>query len=142
MPVKPECRELVKKSPACHTREVRKWVGCRSAILRVDEKVPFGESVRRAWGEVEKICPKGAVRGEVSEPTLKVDGAKCGSKSSGMPDSAFDAEQLLIGTEHELEHTCDQEEAKRIAKDHLVEHPNYYVALDKMEKELTEQEKK
>jgi hypothetical protein len=58
MPVKPECYEIVKTAPACGTREVRKWVGCKSAILREEQKLSFGESVRKAWEEAHKICPR------------------------------------------------------------------------------------
>jgi hypothetical protein len=59
MPVKPECREIVKRPPKCGTAEVRKYVGCRAAILRVDKKMGFGDSVRMAWAEVRKVCPVG-----------------------------------------------------------------------------------
>lgn len=41
----------------------------------------------------------------------------------------MDPDELLIGTEHELEHTDDPEEAERIALDHLAEDPHYYSRL-------------
>ncbi len=56
-----------------------------------------------------------------------------GGLASGMPDSAFDPEQLRAGIEVELEHTTDKAIAKEIAKDHLKEDPKYYTKLQKME---------
>ena len=43
--------------------------------------------------------------------------------------------QIKIGVEIEQEHTSDEEQAKKIAMDHLVEFPDYYDRLVKMEKE-------
>jgi len=51
---------------------------------------------------------------------------------------AFDKDQLEQGTEVEYEHTDDPAIAKRIAQDHLTEHPQYYTALEAMEKMLEE----
>lgn len=42
--------------------------------------------------------------------------------------------QYKKGTEHELEHTTSVVIARRIALDHLVEFPDYYDRLDKIEK--------
>lgn len=47
--------------------------------------------------------------------------------------------QLKIGIKVELEHTKDKELAAEIAKDHLVEMPDYYDRLIKMEKEAKKQ---
>lgn len=47
----------------------------------------------------------------------------------GVSASDVDPDELLIGTEHELEHTDDPEEAERIALDHLAEEPHYYSRL-------------
>lgn len=43
-------------------------------------------------------------------------------------------DQLKIGVKVEKEHTQDKEEAEEIAKDHLIEDPDYYTKLGKMEK--------
>ena len=48
----------------------------------------------------------------------------------------FDPEAIKKGIKIELEHTKDKDVAKIIAMDHLAEHPKYYDALEKMEKEL------
>ena len=58
--------------------------------------------------------------------------------------SDFDSDALKKGIKTELEHTDDKELAKEITMDHLKEHPKYYKDdfLPKMEKELTEDEKK
>ncbi len=45
-------------------------------------------------------------------------------------------EQFLKGTNVEMEHSDDPEIAMKIAMDHLVEHPEYYDALEKMEQKL------
>jgi hypothetical protein len=47
--------------------------------------------------------------------------------------------QIKIGVEIEQEHTSDEEQAKKIAMDHLVEFPDYYDRLVKMEKEAEEE---
>lgn len=60
-----------------------------------------------------------------------------GGLADYMPDEAFDPEQLAKGIEVELEHTDSYEEAKEIAKDHLMEIPNYYDYLEEMEIKAT-----
>ena len=70
-----------------------------------------------------------------------------GGKSEGMTLSQvakvhnMNAEQLKPqlrkGIKHELEHTRNLKEARRIALDHLVEFPDYYDRLDKIEKMKT-----
>lgn len=42
-------------------------------------------------------------------------------------------EQLEKGKRVEMEHTDDEEKAVEIAKDHLMEMPNYYDKLEKIE---------
>lgn len=69
--------------------------------------------------KVHKIYP------ETLEETMKSNPRK----SAGFVASDFDPKQLALGTEHEMEHTDDPEEAKRIAMDHLVEDPQYYTKL-------------
>lgn len=51
-----------------------------------------------------------------------------------VPDDKFDKDQLEMGVKVEQEHTDDPYIAKIIAKDHLVELPDYYSRLKKMEK--------
>lgn len=61
----------------------------------------------------------------------------CGHKSGGYPEEVFDERKLHRGAKIEFEHTCDKEEAERIAADHIVEFPvGYYEELDKMERKL------
>ena len=43
-------------------------------------------------------------------------------------------EQMMLGPKHEREHTNDPDIAWVIAKDHILENPNYYTMLEKMEK--------
>lgn len=55
-------------------------------------------------------------------------------KHNSVPDSNFDKKQLELGVKIELEHTNNQYIAKMIAKDHLMELPDYYTKLKQMEK--------
>jgi hypothetical protein len=50
--------------------------------------------------------------------------------------SEFDPEALRRGIAVELEHTGDRALAMEIAMDHLAEHPRYYEALERAEREL------
>ncbi len=43
--------------------------------------------------------------------------------------------ELESGSKVEMEHTKDESKAKEIAMDHLVEIPDYYTRLEKMEKD-------
>jgi len=60
-------------------------------------------------------------------------------KGGDTPDDHFDADQLSMGIEVELEHTDDRDLAKQIAKAHLLEIPDYYTRLKKMEDEAMTQ---
>lgn len=55
-------------------------------------------------------------------------------------DFTPDAKQLKLGIRIEAEHSSDPAIQRKIAMDHLAEHPKYYTALDKMEKELEKNE--
>ena len=55
---------------------------------------------------------------------------------SAPPAEYFDAKQLLKGTQIEFEHTNNPFLAMLIAKHHLLESPDYYKALERMEKNL------
>lgn len=50
-------------------------------------------------------------------------------RSKGRQPKEFDPVQLRRGTKVEMEHTNDRKVAQRIAMDHLVEDPLYYVKL-------------
>lgn len=63
-------------------------------------------------------------------------------KGSKFPDSHFDKKELMMGTDHEMEHTYDRETAKNFAKDHLIEIPTYYSLLDQMENNYLKSQKK
>lgn len=52
-------------------------------------------------------------------------------KGAGTDDTEVDPIQLEIGTLVEHEHSSNGMIAKRIAIDHLVEHPDYYTKLVK-----------
>lgn len=68
------------------------------------------------------IVPKGRAGSScrISDEALEVE-----------RESSYDKEELAMGTKHELEHTSDEGEAAKIAKDHLDEDPKYYTNLSK-----------
>jgi hypothetical protein len=57
------------------------------------------------------------------------------AKSHGV-DYNHIVDQLMIGQEVEMEHTSDEKLAKKIAMDHLVENPDYYTKLKKIEESI------
>lgn len=58
-----------------------------------------------------------------------------GSLKNKRTSAAFNAEQLVIGTTHEMEHTSDPKAARKIAADHLAEDPKYYTKLKRCVKD-------
>lgn len=66
--------------------------------------------------------------------TLYVSFLKGGRfNSMDIDEDDVDPDELEMGIEVELEHTPDEEVAKRIALDHLAEMPDYYTKLKEME---------
>lgn len=59
-------------------------------------------------------------------------------KHRHISDNAFDRKELLMGIEVEYEHTDDMTISREIAKDHLVEIPDYYTRLHAMQAEINE----
>ncbi|APU88970.1 hypothetical protein Rctr197k_173 [Virus Rctr197k] len=71
---------------------------------------------------------------ETSDEQAAAADAIPGGQADFMPDEAFDADALEEGAAEEgPEHTSDPEVAKEIAKDHLVEDPNYYEKEGRLE---------
>jgi hypothetical protein len=56
-----------------------------------------------------------------------------GGRADGLPDQAVDRRQLRMGVREEREHTSVPSTRKEIAKDHLVNIPDYYTRLKRME---------
>jgi hypothetical protein len=56
-----------------------------------------------------------------------------GGLAEGKPDTDFDTNALMEGTAVEMEHSGNPEQAKEIAKDHLIEDPEYYKKLKQIE---------
>lgn len=69
------------------------------------------------------------------------EGSEIG-KHNDISDSKFNSKELKMGIEIEKEHTDDPAIAKKIAKDHLFEFPDYYTRLKKMEDEAKKHWKK
>jgi len=64
------------------------------------------------------------------------DGESGGKEPKNISDDA-----IQKGTDVEMEHTSDRNIARKIALDHLVEFPDYYDRLEKMEDEARRQKK-
>ena len=63
-----------------------------------------------------------------------------GGKADNKGDNQFNKNSIKQGMKIEKEHTNNPKIAKEISKDHLEEHPGYYPALKKMEKNLKKHE--
>jgi len=94
---------------------VRDGAGGIAGVLLVAGAVLAFPGVGRWWMERERIP---------------------GGLAAGRRPDQFDPAQLQRGIRVELEHTSDPSVAREIAMDHLIEHPNYYTALDQMERGL------
>jgi hypothetical protein len=57
------------------------------------------------------------------------------AREEGVTSSEVDQEELAKGIAMEMEHTLDEETARRLALDHLAEIPDYYTRLEAMEAE-------
>jgi len=58
-------------------------------------------------------------------------------RGRALPDAVFSPVQLRMGIRVEAEeHGVSKEDAKRVAKDHLLEDPKYYTHLKRMEKQV------
>lgn len=66
-------------------------------------------------------------------PSVKTYTTEQIAKKHGVPVKAIQ-KQLKMGIEVEKEHTKDSAKAREIALDHLLELPDYYTRLKKMEK--------
>lgn len=92
------------------------------------------------------MSPKEIAKMIAEDEAIPVNGIITLTETDTRQDEDYDPEQLRMGIEVEKEHTEDEEIAKRIAKDHLDEFPDYYTRLKKMEdqakKELHESKKR
>lgn len=70
--------------------------------------------------------PSPKANGEDQEPTGDEEG------SEAPETEGIDQAKLKVGTEVEMEHTDDEQEARQIALDHLKEDPEYYDKLDQV----------
>ena len=57
-----------------------------------------------------------------------------GGLAEGVDPKKFNQKQVKIGAKVEMEHTRDPRVAEEISRDHLMEDPEYYVKLKKIEK--------
>jgi hypothetical protein len=83
----------------------------------------------------------------LEEQVYRIIGEKMKTSADRLPGGLADektnrdynAAQIDMGRKVEMEHTDNPSVAEEIARDHLEEFPNYYTALDEMEKKLEKQ---
>jgi len=104
-------------------------------VLKFLKKKPSPEDKElHGWSEQQGIEPE-----ETEEVAYALLGnVLSGGKSKGNDPKGLDQGEVAKGIEVEKEHTDVPQIARKIALDHLVEHPRYYTALDAMEKALKE----
>jgi len=85
------------------------------------------------WAE-EKGWDVDDVEAEIYKLATKFAQIMTGGLSKGEKKDV-DQEELKAGIKVEIEHVDDEDVAEKIARDHLVEIPNYYTLLKKMEDE-------
>lgn len=87
--------------------------------------------VQAILGVVSQVAAGAPVDGEVEgEPS---SGELAIAEPDERPDENYCPHALAKGVEVEKEHTEDEDEAKKIAKDHLDEDPEYYEKLEQVE---------
>ena len=94
-------------------------------IEQENKKSPEQDRIEKLLEEIKET-----VRGGLSDTHTPETIAK----KHGVSVKEIEA-QIEIGKKIEMEHTNDSEEARRVAMDHLVELPDYYTRLVKMEKD-------
>lgn len=73
------------------------------------------------------ICGLHVCKCDVEEEEVDYMGKKITvGKHKDITDHHYDAHELAMGIEDEMQHTKDERAAKSIAKDHLSEIPDYY----------------
>jgi hypothetical protein len=83
------------------------------------------------------------VPGAEGEEQITPEAVSAAAEKMGMKPvdlEGIDMEVLTKGAEHEKEHFDDVNVAAAIAAHHIMKHPTYYTALDKMEAELEQEE--
>lgn len=95
------------------------------------------ESDKRKVNTAKRLGVDVSTLRNISDHDLHVLLSRLG-KHDSVPDDKFCPKNLKMGIEMESEHTKSKLLAKLIAKDHLVEIPDYYERLQKMEKEANQ----
>lgn len=142
--------ELPPRRPTRPAREAKPWQELRDAGLTLALAKRLAELGYTSSAQLRAALDAGAVvpgfgRARLAKlraalgmpeaaPTRRKRERLTGGRADDLPDSAFDPVSLAEGAAHELaEHTTDEQTAREIAKDHLVEDPNYYPKLAAME---------
>ncbi len=115
-------RQEAKKSA-----EKSRWTSRNSTMLEQFSPSPmigeYAEGKARRSVLADKLAAKNAGTSEGVRKTWRTENKRT--------STAFNAEQLAVGTKHEMEHTTDPKVARKIAADHLGEDPDYYRKLKK-----------
>lgn len=94
----------------------------------------FYKSLHEASSVAPSSTATGQHQGYFSANKLKKEAKEKipGGRADGISDDNFDPEQLASGEKEEMEHTHDRVAAREIAKDHLINDPNYYKKYKKV----------
>jgi len=114
----------------------------RRKSMRSQREAPRNEIFGMSWDELErkqggKLTRNSTMLEQASPSPMIGEYAEGKARRSVLADklaaknTAFNAEQLAVGTKHEMEHTTDPKVARKIAADHLGEDPDYYRKLKK-----------
>ncbi len=105
-------------------------------LLMVKEHAPIIAQLKelnpKAFEAVKKVID--AMITMAQKDLAKAEDKLPGGEADNLPKGDFDPEQLRVGTDHEMEHTQDRQIASEIARDHLIEDPNYYKKIKEIEK--------
>jgi len=129
-----QVREFLRQNQAPEDSELHQWAESLGVSPHAAEELIYQLAAQQVTGKP----PEDTVEGGPEEEEKEAKELIPGGLAEDQPDSKYPADQLRMGIGVEKEHSPDPAKAKEIAKDHLEEHPNYYTALDKMEKRLEE----
>lgn len=113
-------------------KEIDDTINTSGISSKLGSKIKKALHARASWlvGDgLSKLNRRRASSGASLHKADKIPGGLADKKKP----SDFDKKQLAAGVKAELEHTSSKEIATEIAMDHLVEDPNYYKKLRRME---------
>ncbi len=113
-------KRIKKRYPKATKKDIRQFIHIFNASIKDGDEESAAFS--KAWG-VLKRKSKLKKKAELLH----------GGAADNIDSSSFNSDDLEQGISHELEHTDNRDIATEIAKDHLIEDPNYYKKLESIE---------